>query len=471
MKATERPNIVFIMADDHAPHALSCYGSRINRTPNLDRLAKEGMRFTHCFDTVSLCAPSRASLLTSKYCHKHGFIKNEGPPFDGAQQTVPKLMQQAGYRTGIVGKWHLGSQPTGFDYYDVIPGHGKFWDCPFKTTGDPWQNGDKGGQIQKGYLTDIITERSINWLNCQKNTHPFFLMVHHKAPHQPYHYPDRYRNLYSGDLPLPDTFWDTWDSRDALADTPGRWSKLENITDYDLQGDELGDCPIPDRSDIRRFRQWAYQTLFKGYLRLVASLDDSVEHILKALEEKGILDNTLVIYTSDNGYFLGDHGLFNKMWMYEESLGLPLLARLPGRIQAGTICHEITSILDFAPTFLNLAGSDIPHGFQGRDLTPLLESGPVDDWRDMHYYHYYQQFDVPSHCGIRTKRHKLIEFYTQKDESRWELFDLEKDPHEVNNLAKDPKHLDLLETMQKRLRHAQVFYEDPVLTHQTQPNN
>lgn len=445
-----RPNILFIMSDDHAPQALSCYGSQINQTPNLDRLAREGVRFTHCYDTVALCAPARASLITGKYCHKHGFYRNKDQ-FDGSQQTFPKLLQAAGYETAIFGKWHLGTEPEGFDYYSLLPGHGWYWNPELKESDLPWES---PGRHYEGYLTELLAEKPIEWLSQRRQDKPFCAMIHHKAPHTQHEYPKRYEELYREDLPFPETFDDDYDSRGVLRDAEAQWSKLTRIVPGDLKGNELGDQPEADRSDPESFKRWAYQTFFKGYLRLIASMDDSIGRVLDYLDASGMADNTLVVYTSDNGFFLGDHGLYNKMWMYEESLGLPLLMRWPGIIKPASVQNELASLLDFAPTFLDLAGAPIPEDLQGASLLPILreQQAPVD-WRDCHYYHYYGQFGVPSHCGIRTDTHKLIWFYeAETPENQWELFDLQSDPREVVNLASDPGSAACLESMREKLR-------------------
>lgn len=446
---TERPNILFIMSDDHAPHALSCYGSRLNQTPNLDRLAREGARFTRCFDTVALCAPARASLITGKYCHKHGFYRNSDA-FDGSQQSFPKLLQAAGYETAIFGKWHLGTQPEGFDHYSLLNGHGCYFNPEMIQPHHTWGR----GEVEQGYLTELLAEQPIRWLRERKSDQPFCAMIHHKAPHTQHEYPERYEALYREDLPFPDTFDDDFATRAVLRNAEARWSKLTHIVPNDLKGNELGDGPEADRSDQEAFKRWAYQTFFKGYLRLIAAMDESIGRVLDYLDASGLAENTLVVYTSDNGFFLGDHGLYNKMWMYEESLGLPLLMRLPGAIAPGNVRTELASILDFAPTFLELAGAPVPEDLQGRSLLPLLRTqSPPADWRDGHYYHYYGQFGVPSHCGIRTETHKLIWFYEATDpDEAWELFDLQKDPHERVNLAPEPGSANRLNAMRGKLR-------------------
>ena len=452
-----RPNIIFIMADDHAAHAIGAYGSNINTTPNIDRLAREGMRFTQCLNTNSLCAPSRAALITGKYSHKNGFYRN-GDRFDRTQQTFPRLLQKAGYETALIGKWHLGTEPAGFNYYSVLPGQGRFFDCPLKEKGKPWQDGSKGGEVRSGYLTDVITDLSIEWMKKRRKDKPFCLMVHHKAPHTPHHYPKKYAALYTDqDLPEPDTFNDDFATRaDALIQTQGRWSKLDNILPAHFVE------KVPPELKGNAFKKWAYQSFFKNYLRLVAALDDNIGRLLDYLDQANLTQNTIVVYTSDNGFFLGDHGLFNKMWIYEESLRLPLLIRYPREIPAGTVNNELASILDFAPTFLDYAGAPIPEDLQGRSLRPLLPGKPPGDWRTAHYYHYYGQYDVPPHYGIQTQHYKLVHFYKLESERCWELYDLKTDPQELINIIDKSEVRSMVEKLKMELFELREKYEEDV---------
>ena len=455
------PNIVLIIADDHANRALSCYGSSMNQTPHLDRLANAGMRFDRAFVTVALCGPSRATLLTGKYCHLHGYKLNE-TPFDGSQQTFPKLLQKAGYATAVVGKWHLDSQPEGFDYYNIIHGHGQFFDCPFKDSAQPWGSNESGFVPRPGYLTDVITDISLDWLENKRDpAQPFCLLIEHKSPHLTHHYPPRYEKLFREPVPLPATFHDDWSTREALRAYESRWSKFSQMVEYEMQGNELGNQPFPAR-DTPGFREWAYQIYLKGYLRLVASLDENVGRVLDYLDSHGLRENTLVIYTSDHGCFLGEHGLYNKMWMYDPAIRVPLLARWPGHIAPGSHPDALVSFLDIAPTLLDLAGAPVPADLQGQSLVPILEGRPNPTPRDTHYYHYYRQYDVPSMCGIRTATHKLICYYELTGEDRWELFDLTTDPDELHNLARDPQHAGLRNQLQARLRQAAQDYADPI---------
>jgi len=448
------------MADDHASHAISAYESKLIKTPNIDRLAKEGMRFTNCYNINSLCAPSRAALITGKYNHHIGYRRN-GDEFDGTQMTFPKLMQKAGYTTALIGKWHLKTQPTGFDDYSVIPGHGRFFDPLFKDTGKPWSETTES----KGYLTDIITNKAVKWLDNRDSSKPFCMMVHHKAPHTPHLYPKEYEELYADtDLPVPDNFWADYEQRGAsLAESQGRWSKL----DYILPDHFNKSVPKNLKKGTKAYKAWGYQCFFKGYLRLVAALDKNIGRLLDHLDKSGLSKNTIVIYTSDNGFFVGDFGLFNKMWMYEESLRLPLLLRYPGNIKPGKVNKEMISILDFAPTFLDYAQSGIPAELQGRSIRPLLEDEAPADWRKTHYYHYYGQFDVPAHYGVRTVEYKLIHYY---EKNNWELFNIKNDPREMQNIYNSPEHIKVVKDMKTLLHNMQREYEGAVELNMEQQN-
>ena len=448
----KRPNILFIMADDHASHAISAYGSKLIKTPNIDRLAKEGMRFTNCFNVNSLCAPSRAALITGKYSHHNGFMRN-GDTFDGSQITYPKLLQRAGYETALIGKWHLKSQPTGFNYYSVIPGQGEFFNPLFRDSGKPWEE----SHVVKGYLTDVITDKAITWIDKRDSSKPFCMMVHHKAPHTPHLYPKKYEKLYADkDLPVPESFWADYKQRGkALIESQGRWSKL----DYIKPNHFTKTVPKTLKMGTKAYKDWSYQCFFKGYLRLVAALDDNIGRLLDYLDESGQSKNTLVIYTSDNGFMLGDFGLFNKMWMYEESLRLPLLVRYPDNIKPETVNSKIVSILDFAPTFLDYAQAEAPYDFQGRSFRSILEGKKPADWRKAHYYHYYGQYDVPAHYGVRTLNHKLIHYY---EEDSWELFDMVNDPQELRNIYNQSEQSKVVENMKTMLKEMRKKYEDVV---------
>jgi len=416
----DKPNIIFIMADDHASHALSCYGSRINKTPNLDRLAAEGMRFENCFCTNSICAPSRAVILTGKYSHLNGVIDNR-VKFDPAQQTFPKLLRQAGYETAVIGKWHLKSTPTGFDYYNVLPGQGKYHNPTFIEMGRTSRH--------NGYVTDLITDFCLNWLKNRKPDRPFMLMCHHKAPHRNWQPDQKHAGLYEGvDIPEPDTFDDDYTRRTAAQE-----QKMTIARDLRVPGDTK--ITPPPKLKGRELKSWKYQRYIKDYLRCIASIDDNVGRLLDYLDQASLTDNTVVVYTSDQGFFLGDHGWFDKRFMYEHSLKMPLVVRYPGQVKPGSVNDDIVLNLDFAPTFLDLAGLPVPADMQGASLMPLLRGRAPQNWRTAMYYHYYEYpgaHSVKRHYGIRTKRFKLIHFYYDLD--RWELYDLQSDPNELNNL-------------------------------------
>ena len=354
-----RPNIVFIMSDDHAQHALSCYGGTIDPTPNIDRLAEEGMKFNHCFVTNSLSAPSRAAILTGKYGHLNS-VKMNYDLFNNTQPYLGKWLSKAGYQTAMIGKWHLKSHPTGFDYWKILPGQGDYWDPKMVEMGDT--------AINKGYVTDIIADQTIDWIKNRDTNKPFFVMCHHKAPHVLHHAKKAHQDLYKNqDLPLPANFHDDFSTRPAARQGRLNFTSFDSINEYDRQGD-----PPPDLTD-KEYKEWCYQTFFKGYYRVCESLDENVGRLIDFIDQSGLKENTIVIYTSDNGFFLGEHGWYNKMWMYEESLHIPFLIRYPKEIEPGTENNEFIMNIDFAPTFLDYAGMDIPEDIQGVSIRPLLE--------------------------------------------------------------------------------------------------
>ncbi|MDB6121877.1 MAG: arylsulfatase family protein, partial [Pedosphaera sp.] len=420
----KRPNILFIMADDHAAHAISAYGSKINQTPNLDRIAKEGMRFNNCFVVNSICTPSRAAILTGKYSHINGVtVFNR---FDGNQPTVAKMLQAAGYHTGMVGKWHLTSNPTGFDYWNILPGQGKYHNPEFIEMGQKKEI--------KGYATDIITDQSIQFLKDRPKDQPFFLMCHHKAPHRPWEPDDKHAQMYEDvNIPEPETFNDDFKTRSSAA------TEATMRIDRDLTPNDLKQKP-PEGLSSEALKKWKYQRYIKDYLRCIASVDDNVGRLLKYLDESGLADNTIVIYTSDQGFFLGDHDWFDKRFMYEESLRMPFLIRYPGHIKPGTINKDMILNVDFAPTFLQYADVTVPKEMQGRSIVPLLQGKSPKDWRTSMYYRYYHypaDHRVQPHYGVRNERYKLIYFNKIKE---WEFYDLKKDAHELHNVYSDPSY-------------------------------
>jgi len=466
----KRPNIIFIMADDHASHALSCYGSKINKTPNLDRLAKEGMLFKNCFCTNSICAPSRAVILTGKYSHINGVIDNR-KKFDGTQQTFPKLLQQAGYETAMIGKWHLKSNPTGFDYWNVLPGQGTYYNPVMIEM----------GQRKKytGYTTDIITDHCLNWLKARKSNKPFCLMYQHKAPHRAWEPGPKHLTRYDDvTIPEPETLFDDYSRRGKAARQQDMTiAKTMNNRDLKLvppknltaEQKKLWDAAYEPKNETFRIEnlqgkdlvRWKYQRYIKDYLRCVASIDENVGRLLDYLDESGLARNTIVMYTSDQGFYLGDHGWFDKRFMYEQSLRMPLLVRYPSQVKAGSINDDIVLNLDFAPTFLDFAGVSKPADMQGISLRRLLQGKTPPDWRTSMYYHYYEYpgaHSVKRHYGVRTKRYKLIHFYYDIDE--WELYDLLKDPNEMKNVYNDPAYADVVERLKKELKRLRRMYKD-----------
>jgi arylsulfatase A-like enzyme len=443
-----RPNILFIMTDDHAAHAMSCYDSRINRTPQLDRLARQGMRFQNCFCTNSICAPSRATILTGKYSHRNGVIDNR-VHFDGSQVTFPKLLQKAGYETAMIGKWHLKSDPTGFDYWNILPGQGVYHDPEMIEMGQRRKH--------EGYVTDIITDAAIDWLKQRKSDRPFLLMCHHKAPHRRWQPDERHKQQFAGrEFPEPETFDDDYATR---CDAARRQSMTieRHFDEHDSKG------PPPEGLSGPALKRWKYRRYMQDYLACVASVDENVGRLLDYLDQAGLSGNTVVVYTSDQGFFLGDHGWFDKRFMYEEALRTPLLVRYPREVAAGTVSQAMVLNIDFAPTLLDYAGVKPPPEMQGVSARPVLAGKVPDDWRKSMYYHYYEfgqgaPHDVRPHVGVRTARHKLIHFMGDMD--CWELYDLERDPHELNNVYDDPQYRDVVAELKSDLQRLQEYYGD-----------
>lgn len=431
-KVRRRPNFIFIMSDDHAAHALSCYGSKIAKTPNLDRLAREGAMFTNCFVTNSLCAPSRATILTGKYAHAHGVLTN-AHSLDPKTVTFPQLLQRAGYLTAIVGKWHLKIQPKGFHYWCVLPGQGRYFNPEFVEMGKR--------KVYKGYVTEVITDLCIEFLKRTKGR-PFCLLCHHKAVHRPWRPPPKYARLFEGvEIPYPETFDDDYKNRASAAAHADM--RIADMPDYKSE--------MPKGLSPEERKKWNYQRFIKDYLRTLKSLDENVGRLLEALDKLGLAENTVVFYTSDNGFFLGDHGWFDKRFMYEESIRVPLLVRYPEEVRPGTKIPHIVLNVDFAPTILDYAGLPIPKDVQGRSIRPLLRGQSPKNWRTAMYYHYYEYPGphwVLPHYGIRTERYKLIHYYTTGE---WELFDLKRDPHEMRNVYHDPAYADVVRKLKAEL--------------------
>ena len=489
-----RPNIVFIFSDDHAPHAIGAYNGwlkSVNPTPNIDALAASGMLFRNSFCTNSICGPSRAVIQTGKHSHKNGFMNN-GNSFDWNQQTFPKLLQQAGYTTALYGKSHLQGKPQGYDDWKVLPGQGLYYNPDLITP--------EGRVRVEGHCTDVVTDLAVEWLKEGRDgSKPFMLMVQHKAPHRNWMPALRHLSLYDDmQMPEPNTLFDKWHDNAP----PARFQELEidrhmhlnfdlfvDLTpDFDGDSQEGG----TDRSAWRNMQRmsaeqlaawrafygprdeafhqacltadglvrWKYQRYVKNYLRCVRGVDESVGTLMATLEELGLSDNTVVIYSSDQGFYIGDHGWYDKRWMYEESLKMPLIVKWPGVTEAGSVNEDLVQNLDYAETFLEMAGAEIPADMQGRSLVPLLAGDTPADWRESIYYHYYEYPSVhmvPRHYGVRNDRYKLIHFY-QFDE--WEFYDLETDPDELQNRYEHADYADEIATMKVELERLRAEYQD-----------
>ncbi len=449
-----RPNILFIFCDDLTCQAISAYGEsrRLLQTPAIDRLAAEGVRFDRCLVTNSICGPSRATILTGKYSHRNGFYNNSNCTFDGSQQTFVKLLQQSGYQTGIVGKWHLVSDPTGFDFWHILPGQGLYYNPPMI------RNGEK--VAQPGYVTDIITDLSVEWLKNRDRSKPFLLMSQHKAPHR--EWAPALRHLgWDEDRqhPEPTTLFDDFAGRSrAVADhdmgidrtfteldaklRPAPNMSPEQLVEWNKYYQPRNQKFLEQKLQGRELVRWRYNRYMHDYLACVKAVDESVGRMLQALDEAGEADNTIVVFSSDQGFFLGEHGWFDKRWIFEESLRTPLVVRWPGVTQPGAVRSEIVSLVDFAQTFLDAAGLPQPAEMQGRSLVPLLRGTVPADWRKSLYYHYYE-FPVPHrvrpHVGVITDRYKLVHYY-KPDIDDWELLDRQTDPLETKNFYNDPAY-------------------------------
>ena len=486
-----RPNIVYIMTDDHTAQMMSCYDSRHIQTPNLDRIAADGVRFTQSFVANSLSGPSRACMITGKHSHANGFRSNETDIFDGSQQTFPKLLQKAGYQTAIVGKWHLHTLPTGFDHWEIVPGQGDYYNPDFiQQTGDTIQ--------RHGYLTNIITDRAIDWLEQDRDRDkPFCLLIHHKAIHRNWMADTCDLPLYEDrTFQLPDNFYDSYEGRQAAREQemsiasahdmdivydnkmirPGVNTRLRGLYEsfvgrMDSAQRARWDAhyqPIIDDFYSRNLSgdslsEWKYQRYMRDYAKTVASLDRNVGRVLDWLRDNGMLDNTLVVYTSDQGFYMGEHGWFDKRFMYEESMRTPLVMHLPKGYEAkGDIDYMVQNI-DYGPTFLDMAGAEIPADMHGVSLFPLLKGEKPADWRPTLYYHFYEypaEHMVKRHYGVRDSRYKLIHFYNDID--RWELYDLRSDPTEMHNLYGQPGMEEVTARLMEELRQAQELYDDPI---------
>jgi arylsulfatase A-like enzyme len=482
-ETADRPNILFIMTDDHAVRALSCYDGSINQTPNLDRIAKGGVIFKNSFVSNSICGPSRAVMLTGKHSHMNGHLNNSGS-FDGTQQTFPKLLQKAGYQTALVGKWHLKSDPTGFDYWNVLPGQGQYYNPDFIEMGEK--------KRIEGYATTVTTDFGLNWLDKRDKNKPFCLLLHHKAPHRTWQPDTSYLDDFANkNFPVPDNFFDKFEGRQAAKEQKLSIRTGDMDLSYDLKieveeaksrfpnykhkvrmneaqkaawkehydpiiQDYIDKMPEGDELDL-----YKYQRYMRDYIACIQSVDDNVGRVLDYLDENGLTDNTLVVYTSDQGFYTGEHGWFDKRFIYEQSLRTPLLMKMPKGYERKGEIKELVQNIDYAATFLDMAGVAVPDDIQGISLMPLLEGSTEPDLRDAIYYHYYEfpnEHAVKRHYGIRTDRYKLIHFYNDIDD--WELYDLQTDPDEMNNIYEDESSTELIAEMKIQLAGLQEKYQD-----------
>jgi len=480
--AAERPNIVFIFTDDHALEAISAYGTRFNKispTPNIDRIAKEGMLFERSYCGNSICGPSRASILTGKHSHMNGFMDNNFSRFDGNQTTFPKILQKSGYETAVIGKWHLISNPTGFDYWEVLPDQGSYYNPDFIQM-------DGSKKRFEGYVTDLVVDKSLDWLKNRKDkSKPFVLMTQQKAPHRNWVPAERHMNLFDGiDIPEPESLFDDYKNRvDAVAKQkmsiakdfhwshdmllPGRATDprfVDNLNNNeysrmndtqkkafdDAYGDENAAFLESLKNDMsdEELTRWKYQRYIKNYLRCIRGVDENIGRLLEYLDKSGLAKNTIVIYASDQGFYLGEHGWYDKRWMFEESLSMPFIIRWPGVVKPGVRTKTMIQNIDYAPTFLEVAGAPIPNDIQGKSLLPILknEGEAPTDWRSAIYYEYSGEYthSVAAHDGVRNDRYKLMHF---PDTKKWMLFDLEKDPQEMKNIMAEKEYETVLKDM------------------------
>lgn len=481
--------IVYIMTDDHTAQMMSCYDTRYASTPNLDRIAANGVRFTNSFVANSLSGPSRACMLTGKHSHKNGFTDNTTCVFDASQPTFTKHLQKAGYQTAIFGKWHLESLPQGFDRWEIVPGQGDYYNPDFIV--------ECGDTVQvHGYLTDLITDKSLNWLENERDkSKPFCLLIHHKAIHRNWMADTAHLELFEDrTYPMPDNFYDDYAGRQAAAS-----QEMSVIKDMDLiydlkmnRADKTSSLKARYESYYNRMdsaqkarwdafynpiiedfysrnlsgkelAEWKFQRYIKDYLKVVKSLDDNVGRVLDYLEQHDMLKNTLVVYTSDQGFYMGEHGWFDKRFMYEESLHTPLIMMLPQGFERRGDVTEMVQNIDYAPTFLDLAGVEIPDDIQGVSMLPLLRGEKNGNRRKALYYHFYEypaEHSVKRHYGVRNDRYKLIHFYNDID--CWELYDLQADPTEMHNIYGQPGTEAITAELRSQLKDLQEQYDDPI---------
>ena len=482
----QRPNILFIFSDDHAAQSIGAYGSKINKTPNIDRIAQEGIVLDRCYCCNSICAPSRAAVLTGKHSHANGLMTN-GDRFDGSQMTFPKLLHGAGYQTALIGKWHLKTDPAGFDHWQILPGQGSYYNPDFIDV--------SGKKRYTGYATDVTTDLALDWLKNQRDqTKPFLLMCQHKAPHRTWAPGPKHLILYDDvTIPEPPTLFDDYTQRNSVLKDNEMEIGRHMMMDYDLKVAGSQEKDVLGRAfknpELRRMTpeqrkdwdaaydpknqafaqanltgkdlvRWKYQRYIKDYLRCVASVDDNIGRMLDYLDQAGLAENTLVVYSSDQGFYLGEHGWYDKRWMYEESFRMPFVARWPAMIKPGRRSSKLAQNIDFGPTFLDVAGVAIPEEMQGESLVPLFEAKRFTKWRKSLYYHYYEKGEhhVPRHYGVRTDRYKLIHYY---DTDEWELFDLKQDPQEMKSVYSDAAYKTIRIKMHKELKRLQKYFNTP----------
>ena len=496
-KVSERPNIIFIMSDDHSVAAISAYGSNLISTPNIDRIANEGAKFNNSFVTNSICAPSRAVLLTGKYSHLNGVLDNN-QIFDGEQETFPKILQEAGYETSMIGKWHLKSKPTGFDNWKVLKGQGEYY--------NPLIIDESGEKNILGYVTDVITDLAIETLDNRDQKKPFAMLMHHKAPHRNWMPNLKYLGAFKDKkFPIPPTFYDDYSSRSSAAkdsdmrienmfltwdmklrpedideetgsggsgkvsglirDSYREWMNTDQRKLWESYYDSISTAYRNSNLKGKDLLEWKLQRYLEDYLGTILSVDESVGKILDYLDNNGLSENTIVVYTSDQGFYLGEHGWFDKRFMYEESLSMPLVIRYPKEIKGQQKLDEIILNLDFAPTFLDYAGIKVPKSMQGNSIRNLLSGKQKSKWRESMYYHYYEfphgWHFVKKHYGIRTDRYKLIHFYDDID--AWEFYDLKNDPNEINNIYNNKNYKREIDSAKRKLYKLQNEFKDKVI--------
>ncbi|SMC40071.1 sulfatase family protein [Pedobacter africanus] len=512
-ESARRPNIVFIMTDDHTIQAMSAYGSKLIKTPNLDRIANEGMLFNNCFVTNAVCGPSRATILTGKYSHLNGLTDNS-KVFDSTQVIYPQLLKKAGYQTAMIGKWHLGSNPVGFDYYSILPNQGQYYQPEFIENGKVVK--------EKGYVTDLITDKAIRFLEKRNQDQPFLMIYQHKAPHRNWLPAPRHLGMFDDKVfPEPATLlddfkgrgraakeqmmnistdmWPAWDLKMMSTAQLDSMAKLPVKAKFkDAKGDDYKQANDPSLDKSRFFEvynrmdeqekqqwkkvydkrvaefnrlkpkgddlvRWKYQQYMRDYMACVVSVDENVGRLMDYLKKIGELDNTIIVYTSDQGFYLGENGYFDKRFMYDVSFRTPLLVRYPASVKAGSISNAFAMNLDFAPTLLDYAGVKIPGDMQGVSLRPVLDNAgkAPENWRKAVYYHYYEYPSwhmVKRHYGIRTERYKLIHFYNDVDE--WELYDMQKDPQELHNLYSNAAYQPVINELKAEMKKLQLQYKD-----------